>query len=102
MGWAGRKASGFGVSRSRFGLWECVQLKSIGVDPGLYDPPWWHPYDRHVGDGFRGALTVLYGDGVLARGIAVREARRGMRTLARRLSRSAGRSARGRRPGQGA
>ena len=51
VGWAGRKASGFGVMRSRFGLWECVQVKTIGVDRGIYDPAWWHPYDRELATG---------------------------------------------------
>ena len=96
MGWAGRKASGFGVTRSRFGLWECVQLKSIGVDRGLYDPPWWHPYDQATSDGFSAALRVLYADDAVARGKALAEARREMRMLARRLGRSAKRSVRGR------
>ncbi len=96
VGWAGRKASGFGVTRSRFGLWECVQIKSIGVDRGLYDPPWWHPYDQRLGDGFRAALRALYGDGVVARGRAVAGAGVEMRVIARRLARSAGRSMRGR------
>ncbi|MCU0505803.1 MAG: aldehyde dehydrogenase family protein, partial [Chloroflexi bacterium] len=41
VGWSGRKASGFGVTRSRFGLWECVQVKSISIDRGIYDPAWW-------------------------------------------------------------
>jgi succinate-semialdehyde dehydrogenase/glutarate-semialdehyde dehydrogenase len=100
VGWAGRKASGFGVTRSRFGLWECVQLKSISVDRGIYDPVWWHPYDRRLGDGFRAALRMLYGDGVLARGKAAGGARSEMRVMARRLARSAGRGARGRRDGR--
>ncbi len=94
VGWAGRKASGFGVTRSRFGLWECVQVKSISTDRGIYDPAWWHPYDRRLGDGFRAALRVLYGDGVVARGRAATAARTEMRALVRRLARSAGRGVR--------
>jgi acyl-CoA reductase-like NAD-dependent aldehyde dehydrogenase len=99
VGWAGRKASGFGVTRSRFGLWECVQVKSISVDRGIYDPVWWHPYDRRLGDGFRAALRALYGDGAVARGRAVSGAGTEMRVIARRLARSAGRGVRGRRNG---
>ncbi len=97
MGWAGRKASGFGVTRSRFGLFECVQVKSIGVDPGLYDPVWWHPYDRRLADGFRAVTRFLYEDDAVARGKAIASTGVGMRTLARRLGRSAGRSVRSRR-----
>jgi acyl-CoA reductase-like NAD-dependent aldehyde dehydrogenase len=99
VGWAGRKASGFGVTRSRFGLWECVQVKSISVDRGIYDPVWWHPYDRRLGDGIRAALRALYGDGTVARGRAVAGAGTEMRVIARRLARSAGRGVPGRRSG---
>lgn len=83
--------------RSRFGLWECVQVKSIAVDRGIYDPVWWHPYDRRLGDGFRAALRALCGDGTVARGRAVAGAGTEMRVIARRLARSAGRRVRGHR-----
>ncbi len=99
VGWSGRKASGFGVTRSRFGLWECVQVKSISVDRGIYDPVWWHPYDRRLGDGFRAALHALYGDGAAARSRAVAGAGTEMRVIARRLAASVGRGVRGRRNG---
>jgi acyl-CoA reductase-like NAD-dependent aldehyde dehydrogenase len=97
VGWAGRKASGFGVMRSRFGLWECVQVKSIGVDRGIYDPAWWHPYDRELADGFRAALRALYGDGLVSRGKALTDATPAVRSLARRVVGTTGRSLRTRR-----
>ena len=97
IGWAGRKASGFGVSRSRFGLWECIRPKSVSVDAGTHDPAWWHPYDHHVLGGFRAAIRAFYGDSVVARGRAVTDERLAVRTLARRMSRSAARGIRGRR-----
>jgi acyl-CoA reductase-like NAD-dependent aldehyde dehydrogenase len=97
VAWAGRRASGFGISRSRFGLWECVQVKSIATDRGIHDPAWWHPYDRRLGDGFRTALAVLYGDGGRRRLGALVSGRDGLRGLVGRLARSARRSFRSRR-----
>jgi len=97
VGWAGRKASGFGVMRSRFGLWECVQVKTIGVDRGIYDPAWWHPYDRELADGFRATLRALYGDGLVSRGKALTAATPAVTSLARRVAATTGRSFRTRR-----
>ncbi len=88
VGWTGRRASGFGVSRSRFGLGEVTRPKSIGVAPGWYRPPWWHPYDRGLADGFVAALRALYGTGAAGRVAAVRDSARGTRHLARRVLRS--------------
>jgi acyl-CoA reductase-like NAD-dependent aldehyde dehydrogenase len=85
VGWTGRKASGFGVGRSRFGLWEVTRPKSIGIAPGWYRPPWWHPYDRQVGEGFTGALRALYGTDPGERVAAVRADVRGVRRLLRRV-----------------
>ncbi len=78
VGWTGRKASGFGVGRSRYGLLECVRPKSIGVAPGWYWPVWWHPYDRQLGEGFRAALRALYGTRLTRRVAALRADRRGV------------------------
>lgn len=85
VGWTGRKASGFGVGRSRYGLLECVRPKSIGVAPGWYRPAWWHPYDGDSGDGFRAALRVLYGTRPGRRLAAIRTDRRGIRHVAGRV-----------------
>jgi succinate-semialdehyde dehydrogenase/glutarate-semialdehyde dehydrogenase len=85
VGWTGRKASGFGVGRSRFGLWEVTRPKSLGTAPGWYAPPWWHPYDRHVGAGFAAALRALYGTTAGGRAAAVRADGPGVRRLVRRL-----------------
>jgi succinate-semialdehyde dehydrogenase/glutarate-semialdehyde dehydrogenase len=91
VGWTGRRASGFGVSRSRFGLWEVTRPKSIGTAPGWYRPPWWHPYDRQVGEGFAAALRALYGTESTGRIAALRADVRGVRRLARRFLGSVGR-----------
>ena len=92
LAWAGRKASGFGMTRSRFGLWECCHLKSVATDPGWYDPPWWHPYDDHLRRGFLAGLGLLYADGWRARvGWLVRGGP-SLRQVARRLFASLRRS----------
>lgn len=88
VGWTGRKASGFGVGRSRFGLWEVTRPKSIGVAPNWYWPAWWHPYDRQLGLGFAAALRALYGRGTGGRVAAVRADAPAVRQLVRRVLRS--------------
>jgi succinate-semialdehyde dehydrogenase/glutarate-semialdehyde dehydrogenase len=88
VGWTGRRASGFGVSRSRFGLWEVTRPKSIGTAPGWYRPPWWHPYDRHLGEGFATVLRALYGSTTGPRADAVRANGPGVRRVLRRVATS--------------
>lgn len=90
VGWTGRKASGFGVSRSRYGLLEVTRPKSIGTAPGWYEPAWWHPYDRHLGEGFATMLRTLYGTEVAPRAAAVTANGRGVRRVLRRVLRSIG------------
>jgi succinate-semialdehyde dehydrogenase/glutarate-semialdehyde dehydrogenase len=92
LAWGGRKRSGFGMTRSRFGLWECVHVKSVGIDPGWYDPPWWHPYDASLRRGFLAGLGFLYADGLGARVSWLVRGGPAVRTLARRLIASARRS----------
>ena len=95
VGWTGRKASGFGVGRSRFGLWEVTRPKSLGVASSWYWPAWWHPYDRRVGQGFAAALRALYGIDRAAQLAALRADTRSVRHLLWRVLRSI------RRPGSG-
>ncbi len=97
LAWGGRKRSGFGTTRSRFGLWECVHVKSVGIDPGWYDPPWWHPYDAGLRRGFLAGLGFLYSDGAAARAAWLVRGGPALRTLARRMIRSWRRSRRERR-----
>jgi hypothetical protein len=47
-------------------------------------PPWWFPYDVRAGDGFDGALALLYGEGARERARAVWRHRRGLAALGRR------------------
>jgi acyl-CoA reductase-like NAD-dependent aldehyde dehydrogenase len=92
LAWGGRKRSGFGTTRSRFGLWECVRVKSLGIDPGWYDPPWWHPYDASLRKGFLAGLGFLYADGIGTRLRWLVGGAPALRVLTRRLISSARRS----------
>jgi len=85
--WGGRKESGIGRTHSKHGLYAMSQLKYTDADGGRLTPPWWYPYSDMVVDGFRGALGVLYGDGVAARLAAVRRHRRGLLELGKRALR---------------
>ena len=59
--WGGVKDSGLGRSHSKFGFYECVEVKQLSWDPALTRNFWWHPYDRSLGRALHEAATVLYG-----------------------------------------
>jgi succinate-semialdehyde dehydrogenase/glutarate-semialdehyde dehydrogenase len=59
--WGGVKDSGVGRSHSKFGFYECVNVKQLSWEPGLTRNFWWHPYDRSLGRGLHEAATLLYG-----------------------------------------
>jgi acyl-CoA reductase-like NAD-dependent aldehyde dehydrogenase len=61
--WGGTKASGFGRTGGRHGLYECVQVKYLDADRGRVKPGWWFPYDERTATALRNALDVLYGEG---------------------------------------
>jgi succinate-semialdehyde dehydrogenase/glutarate-semialdehyde dehydrogenase len=82
--WGGRKESGHGRTHSRHGLYGMAQVTFTDADAGRIRPPWWYPYSEDVVDGFRGALGVLFGDGLAARAAALRTHRGGLMELARR------------------
>jgi succinate-semialdehyde dehydrogenase/glutarate-semialdehyde dehydrogenase len=82
--WGGTKGSGFGRTHSRYGLYECSQVKFVESDSGRVPVPWWYPYGDVAADGFRGVLGVLHGRGVTARAQAAWRHRRGLVGLARR------------------
>jgi acyl-CoA reductase-like NAD-dependent aldehyde dehydrogenase len=83
--WGGVKDSGLGRSHSKFGLYECVNIKHVAWEPGLTRDFWWQPYDRTLGDALRASARLLYGrDG--SRLTALRDglgplARVGVRTM---------------------
>src|SRR5919199_721416 len=82
--WGGVKESGFGRTHAKHGLYACTQVKFVDADRGRVPVPWWYPYGPLAADAFRGALGVLYGEGVGARSRAAWRHRRGLAHLARR------------------
>ena len=88
--WGGVKDSGVGRSHSKFGFYECVNIKMNAWEPGLARDFWWHPYDRTLGEAVRASAKLLYGRGA-TRNQALREGagpllRIGGRTLRKRRS----------------
>ena len=83
--WGGVKESGLGRSHSKFGLYECVEVKTVTWEPGLTRDLWWQPYDRTLGDAIRASTRLLYGrNGQRARALrdgAAPLLRAGARTL---------------------
>jgi succinate-semialdehyde dehydrogenase/glutarate-semialdehyde dehydrogenase len=59
--WGGVKDSGLGRSHSKFGFYECVNVKQLSYEPGLTRNFWWHPYDRALGRSMHEAAHLLYG-----------------------------------------
>jgi acyl-CoA reductase-like NAD-dependent aldehyde dehydrogenase len=86
--WGGVKDSGVGRSHSKFGFYECVNVKMNAWEPGLTRDFWWHPYDRTLGEAVRASAKLLYGKGA-TRTAALREGagpllKVGARTLRKR------------------
>jgi len=61
--WGGVKDSGVGRSHSKFGFYECVNVKHNSWEPGLTRDFWWHPYDETLGEAVRASAKLLYGKG---------------------------------------
>jgi succinate-semialdehyde dehydrogenase/glutarate-semialdehyde dehydrogenase len=59
--WGGVKESGLGRSHSKFGFYECVEIKLVSWEPGLTRDFWWQPYDRTLGEAVRASARLLYG-----------------------------------------
>jgi succinate-semialdehyde dehydrogenase/glutarate-semialdehyde dehydrogenase len=59
--WGGVKESGVGRSHSKFGFYECVNIKLVSWEPGLTRDFWWQPYDETLGTALRSSARLLYG-----------------------------------------
>jgi acyl-CoA reductase-like NAD-dependent aldehyde dehydrogenase len=58
--WGGVKDSGLGRSHSKFGFYECVNVKQLAWEPGWTRDMWWQPYDRKLADAIRYSAQLLY------------------------------------------
>jgi succinate-semialdehyde dehydrogenase/glutarate-semialdehyde dehydrogenase len=61
--WGGVKDSGLGRSHSKFGFYECVNIKLLAWEPSRMADPWWQPYDEVATKAIRGSMRLLYGRG---------------------------------------
>jgi acyl-CoA reductase-like NAD-dependent aldehyde dehydrogenase len=59
--WGGVKESGLGRSHSKFGFYECTNIKLISWEPSRTKDVWWHPYDEVLGKALRASARLLYG-----------------------------------------
>jgi succinate-semialdehyde dehydrogenase/glutarate-semialdehyde dehydrogenase len=80
--WGGSKASGFGRTHGKHGLYDLSNVKYVDADRGRIAAPWWFPYDERAVDGFKGVVRVLHGDDRLR---ALWRHRRGLMHLGRRF-----------------
>ncbi|HEX2234485.1 MAG TPA: aldehyde dehydrogenase family protein [Thermoleophilaceae bacterium] len=83
--WGGVKDSGLGRSHSKFGFYECVNVKLVAWEPSRARDFWWHPYDESLARAAHSAAQLLYGRdadkaGALRRGFGpmLRVARRAL------------------------
>ena len=86
--WGGVKESGVGRTHSKFGLYECVNIKLRAWEPGVVRDPWWHPYDETLGRALTSTATILYGRPSI-RARALREGIVPLLRLGARLTRDA-------------
>ena len=90
--WGGVKDSGLGRVHSKFGLYECVNIKLVAWEPSVVRNFWWHPYDETLAKAIRASTKLLYSRREVDRQKALREgalpvlkvARRTLRSLSRR------------------
>jgi acyl-CoA reductase-like NAD-dependent aldehyde dehydrogenase len=86
--WGGVKESGLGRTHSKFGFYECVNVKLRVWEPSKLRNPWWHPYDETLGAALRESAAVLYGRPSV-RAAALRSGTAPLLKLGARLARDA-------------
>jgi acyl-CoA reductase-like NAD-dependent aldehyde dehydrogenase len=59
--WGGVKDSGLGRSHSKFGFYECTNIKLVSWEPSRMRDSWWHPYDEVLAKAIRASARLLYG-----------------------------------------
>jgi len=59
--WGGVKDSGLGRSHSKFGFYECVNVKLLAWEPSRTRNFWWHPYDASLTKAMDASAKLLYG-----------------------------------------
>jgi acyl-CoA reductase-like NAD-dependent aldehyde dehydrogenase len=59
--WGGVKESGLGRTHSKFGFYECVEVKDVSWEPSLTREFWWQPYDEVLGNAIRASTRLIYG-----------------------------------------
>jgi succinate-semialdehyde dehydrogenase/glutarate-semialdehyde dehydrogenase len=85
--WGGVEDSGLGRSHSRFGLYECSEIKNVTWNPARSRDFWWHPYDETLGEAVRASVGLMYG----GNGSRVKVIREGGRSLVKTGMRTVGR-----------
>jgi succinate-semialdehyde dehydrogenase/glutarate-semialdehyde dehydrogenase len=86
--WGGVKESGVGRTHSKFGLYECVNVKLRVWEGSAVRNAWWHPYDETLGKAMRQTATILYGRPSI-RARALKEGAGPLMKLSARLARDA-------------
>jgi acyl-CoA reductase-like NAD-dependent aldehyde dehydrogenase len=59
--WGGVKESGIGRAHSKFGFYECVNIKHVAWEPSKLKNFWWHPYGEELGRALKTSAHLLYG-----------------------------------------